>query len=231
MNPLENIKKYKRLFKANEKNNKSNFTEYLKENNLTIIEFLINIGLNKELIKGFNYKEIENEANKKFNFEEFPNLDVLSEEPLCVHINSESLGTITLGNAHVIFDFSNVTKLEHNEQKNICFTAYYLVGCFIRKIDVNVLMLHNDDNYDYSELEFEVNETICDSDGKNISNNSYFIKIKQGVNGVLFSDMLRPLYCGSIEPGLYNFLELIAKGKIKKENIIIDIHHPIVQKK
>ena len=59
MNQQINIENYRRSFNIMSKNPGNTLKKYLKEHNINKIELLFEIGLNKELVKDFNYSEIE----------------------------------------------------------------------------------------------------------------------------------------------------------------------------
>lgn len=225
MEPIENIKHYKRSFNRLSKNPENMFLDYLKTKKLTKLEFLYEVGLNKCIINELNFDEIEKLINEIIEDEKFPVISYpidgenLEQDNLSVHTSGNNQD-IVIGKNFIKFNLYN--KSENSE--NITYITYLLKNNVIEKIEI-ILTLNKDESDSYVESTFiKAEQTEYELNGKVLSNNSYDVKINCLLNNTIRTAIYRDLTKESILPGIATILGLIETGKLNRSDLEINLN-------
>lgn len=253
MDLIANIRKYKQSFSRLSKNPENMFKNYLKEKNMNEIEFLFELGLNKNLINEHNFMEIQSLVSSILPQETFPiisfpsysksseevvgrtNEEILSKDCLSLY-NPISKQDLVIGPNYLTFNICTQDINEIGVTDHINHITYYIKDNKITKktVSVDVTKIYIDDiKYIYRVNPMIVNacQTEYDSEGKVLKENSYNIKIKEDLKSRHFKNIYSSLLHDSILPGLYDVVLLVKEGEIKKENLELNMNLPDVLKK
>ena len=218
-----NIRKHKSSFNRMSKNSEIMFSDYLKNGDLTEIEFLYELGLNKELIKEYNFNEIQELISQVILKEEFPIItfryDKETDKKDDLTINNTSNNNLLVISDNAIKFFSNDT----SEYLN--YTYYILVDNIIRKVNFEVQDIKEEDSK-YSNDGFVINatETLYNTSGEIIKEGKFDVKINGRICTVYSSAILRLLTSDSIY-NLYYYLEqIINQDKLNEKDIELNLN-------
>jgi len=239
---IQKVKGYKSAFTRLSNNPENNFEKYLQTKNLTVIDFLLQVGMNPEIIKAYNYEEIEKIAEKSLTSNGFPELShPLSEEmkmdPLYIH-NKLMGNDVVITNDGISFEENNLQTIDDkNYHNNVETIIYNLINDNIQKKVVSVSYIT--DSMDLPSpitknikcMKVVAKEEIFNKDGKIICEGSYSFSINTPLNTYTFTKINRSLDSVSITNCIYTVIELIAAGKLKREDVDFELNIANLQKK
>lgn len=228
MIPIDNISKYKRNFAKFRKSDNKNFAEYLNQNNKSIMDFMLDMGLNKELIKSYNYQEIVKNLESLLKGREFPEIDFnheyLNEQSLSLNVKD---GTIILNADSVAIIKEEIEDFDDKETSITRFVSYQLVeknivnANMIVAVDFSKKLINGKETLFVSRITIMAREYKNNSDGHMLTEDKYTIRINSEISDRIYGDIYKLCFNGSIRPCLAKILDLLEKGYIKKEDLEI----------
>lgn len=243
MGVVENIRKYKKKFEELTSNSDKEFSSFLQENNLNIIEFLIQIGLNPTLVQSFTYEELEQQSSNILGSVDFPIISYspsgkdLTSDAVSLYNKEKGIDLVITANS---IEFNDCVKEQSRcrDANNITITSYIMLQNQIKRKQVHVIAAQNfsnplikNKNARVNELEIEAEETSFDLEGNVVSSGSYEITINSELTNYIYGSILSSLMHNSITSGAYNVVELIASGKISRKDVDIKLNIENLQKK
>lgn len=222
MNVIQNVKTYIDLFASSNKS----LASYLSENNINIIDFLKEIGLNPALVQTYNYKELESLASLLLDSSNPP---VLSTQLYGVSF-SENTVAIDVGNIQILLNENKIAfNIEYNENgiNTIESIMFILDRDKICKKTVIMSDLKGNE-LDGDRLKAYVNETIYQASGEVENENSYEMLINYTRAKSVKNTLIRALSADSSKVAPATIVKLLDNGILKREEV--DIKYNGLQK-
>jgi len=234
MDVIANIQKYKRSFNRLSKNKENMFKDYLKSHGFSKMELLHELGLNEQLVNEHNFKEIEDLVSIIIQDETFP---IISFPPQGESLNLDNLSIynpnnkqdLVIGENFIRFNICSRTEKDESLTENINHISYIYENGMVKKIDITVNFSQDYDSIVKgigfaNSMVIKAIQTEYKPNGEIIRDNSYDVNIKTKIGQMLFQSIYRELLHDSILPGIAKILELLKDGKLKREDIEINLN-------
>lgn len=215
MEILKNRKKYYRYINKI-KSEGGVFSDFLEHYNLSVIEYLTNCGLNKNILTPFNYEEIESLINDFFSNNEIP---ILSHplDGFNAH-NKATNSTLAFNDDSIIFSkyYQNILLDEHIDGVvNDYYQIYDNKGIF--KLTYTIEERREENNPQIKELKILSHGDIYDLNGQHLGEENYKIRIKRPINYLIFNEIYKGLNQKNI-PYVYEIVDKYIKERNLNED-------------
>lgn len=228
---LSDVGKIKQSFSILSKNPENMFSDYLKSHNLTEIEFLFQLGLNRNLVNEHNFNEINALILEVLDGNNFPELTVTNTEDLATNnislYNKDNNKVLVIGENSLRFD----TNEEEAEKKFINHALYTINKDILRKIDIKIIFSYLQDTNLMEYFEIQASQTDYQNTGEVLADNNFILKNNGNVYQSVFKKIYRSLLTSSITNALNKVIELIKSERITKDQIQIKMNYSDLNKK